>query len=403
MRDPKAFSVRMNKVVSSPTLAMTRLALELKASGRDIVSLAEGEPDFETPEPVKDAAREAILRGETRYTAVDGTPRLKQAIIEKFRRDNQLSCLPSQILVSAGGKQVIANALLATLSPEDEVIIPAPYWVSYPHMALLAGGRPVIAPTKAEAGFKLRPAQLETLLSPRVKWLFLNSPNNPSGAVYTREELRALADVLAGYPDVWILSDDVYESLLFDGASFTTMAEVAPELADRTLTVNAVSKSYNMTGWRIGYGMGPADLIKKMTEAQSHLSGNACSISQAAAAAALEGPQESLVFQREAYQKRRDFLMKELNAISGFVCEKPKGAFYLFPSVRGLLGSRTPEGQILADDEALVRYLLESEGVALVAGSAFGMAGHIRLAFAASQETLAEACRRIGAAVARLS
>lgn len=403
MQDKELFSSRMARVKASPTLAITRLTLELKAAGRDILPLVAGEPDFETPDHVKQAAIEAMTRGETRYTAVDGTPRLKQAIVDKFRRDSGLSFHAAQIIVGAGGKQVIANALLATLSAGDEVIIPASYWVSYPDMVLLAEGKPVIAPTKAEEGFKLHPAQLERLLTPRTKWLLLNSPCNPSGAVYTCGELRALADVLRGYPDVWILSDDVYESIFFDGGSFATMAQVAPELTGRILTVNAVSKAYNMTGWRIGYGAGPEALIKKMSALQSHLSGNACSISQAAAVAALEGPQDFIVRQREAYQARRDFLVKELSAMTGITCAKPSGAFYVFPSCAKLIGKKTHEGLTLTDDESVARYLLESEGIALVHGSAFGMGDHLRLSFAVSMETLTEACVRLRRALGRLT
>ncbi len=402
MQEKCGFALRVQKTKPSPTLAMTRLAIEMREAGRSVVSLAAGEPDFETPDHVKQAAQEAMARGETRYTAVDGTARLKKAIVAKFQRDSGLSYSTSEIIVGAGGKQVIANAFLATLSPDDEVIIPAPYWVSYPDMVSLADGVSVIAPTTEAGGFKLHPAQLERALTPKTKWLLLNSPCNPSGAVYTSEELRALADVLLGHPDVWILSDDMYESILFDGASFTTMAQVAPELAGRILTVNGVSKAYNMTGWRIGYGAGPTSLVKKMAEVQGHLSGNACSISQAAAAAALEGPQDFLIRQREAYQARRDFLVRTLNEIPGLSCLKPAGAFYVFPSCADLIGKRTPEGLILADDEAVVRYCLESEGVVLVPGSAFGAPGHLRLSFAASQEALAEACLRLRRAVERL-
>jgi len=397
-----SFSDRLAKVKPSPTLVMTKAAIELKACGHDVISLAAGEPDFDTPEPICRAACEAIARGETRYTSVDGTHRLKCAVAHKFKRDNGLSFSAEQITIGAGGKQVIANALLATLSAGDEVIIPAPYWVSYPDIVLMGEGVPVIIETKAESGFKMRPADLLASLTPRTKWLILNSPSNPTGAVYSRSELRDLADVLIAHPHVMILSDDMYETILFDGATFATMAQAAPELSDRILTINGVSKTYNMTGWRIGYGAGPVSLIEKILVIQSQLSGNPCSVSQAAAVEALEGSQDFLAVQRAAYQERRDLVVAAINRMDGLVCFKPQGAFYAFVDCAGLIGAQTPEGRILPSDEDIALYLLEKGGVAVVHGAAFGCSPSLRLAFAASKEVLHEACARIGKAVAAL-
>lgn len=373
--------------------------MELKASGHDIIGLAAGEPDFETPDHVKKAACEAVVAGETRYTVVDGTPRLKQAVVHKLERDNGLSFTKEQISIGAGGKQVISNALLATLSAGDEVIIPAPYWVSYPDMVLLADGKPIAVETKAENGFKLQPGELKKAITPRTKWLFLNSPCNPTGAVYSEVEFRALAEVLVAHPNVWVLSDDVYETILFDGAKFATMAAVAPELADRVLTVNSVSKTYNMTGWRIGFGAGPSELIKKMAIVQGQFSGNPCSISQAAAVAALEGPQDFLETQRAAYERRRDYVVGALNQVKGLSCAKPQGAFYAYVDCSGLIGAETPEGLRLDNDEAVGRFVLEKGGVALVHGAAFGLSPYLRLAFSSSDESLRKACERMNRAV----
>ena len=380
---------RLAKVKASPTLGITKLALEMKAQGKDVIGLAAGEPDFDTPDFVKEGAIAAIKAGMTKYTAVDGTPALKQAIIAKFARDNQLTYKPSQITVGTGGKQVIFNAIMATVSPGDEVIIPTPYWVSYPDMVNLAEGTPVFVATTAAQNFKLKPADLEKAITPKTKWVILNSPSNPSGAAYTRAELRGIADVLLRHPHVWILTDDIYEHLVYDDFEFTTIAQIEPALFDRTLTVNGVSKAYSMTGWRIGFAGGPELLIKKMGEIQGHSTSNPCSISQAAAVAAFKG--------------RRDLVVELLNQIPGISCPKPEGAFYVYPSCAGVIGSKTPEGKVISNDEEFATYLLQSEGVAVVQGSGFGLSPAFRISYATSTEALTEACARIKRACAALS
>ena len=397
------FAQRLDKVKASPTLAITRLALELKAQGKNVIGLAAGEPDFDTPDFVKEAAYAAIKAGQTKYTAVDGTPALKQAIITKFSRENGLTYKPSQITVGTGGKQVIFNALMATVSPGDEVIIPAPYWVSYPDMVNLAEGTPVFVTTTAEQNFKLSPKDLERAITPRTKWLILNSPSNPSGAAYSRTELHALADVLLRHPQVWILSDDIYEHLIYDDFEFSTIAQIEPALYDRTLTVNGVSKAYSMTGWRIGYAGGAEALIKKMGEIQGHSTSNPCSISQAAATAALNGNQEFLIEWVKSFKKRRDLVVDLLNQIPGITCPKPEGAFYVYPSCTGVIGSKTPDGKIIDSDETFATYLLQSEGVAVVQGSGFGLSPAFRVSYATSEANLREACTRIKRACEALS
>ncbi len=394
---------RLSKVKPSPTLAITKLAQELKAQGKDVIGLAAGEPDFDTPDFVKKAACDAIAAGQTKYTAVDGTPVLKKAICDKFARENGLTYKPSQVSVGTGGKQIIFNAILASISPGDEVVIPAPYWVSYPDMVNLAEGVPVFVKTSPKSKFKMTPDDLERAITPKTKWLILNSPGNPSGAAYTRAELKALADVLVRHPQVWILSDDIYEHLVFDNFEFSTIAQIEPKLYDRTLTVNGVSKAYSMTGWRIGYAGGPEALIKKMAEVQGHSTSNPSSISQAAAAAALTGNQDFLKGWVKEFQDRRDLVVEKLNEIPGIECLKPEGAFYVYPSCEGLIGSKTPDGKTIASDDDLAAYLLQSEGVAIVPGSGFGLSPAFRISYATSMETLREACKRVARACGALT
>lgn len=394
---------RFSKVKPSPTLAITRLAQELKAQGKNVIGLAAGEPDFDTPDLIKAAAAEAMTKGQTKYTAVDGTPALKKAIAAKFERENGLQYAPNQISVGTGGKQVIFNAIMATVSPGDEVIIPTPYWVSYPDMVNLAEGLPVFVSTTASNKFRMNPADLEKAITPKTKWLILNSPSNPSGAAYTRSELQALAEVLLRHPHVWILSDDIYEHLVFDDFEFTTIAQVEPKLYDRTLTVNGVSKAYSMTGWRIGYAGGPAPLIKKMAEIQGHSTSNPSSISQAAAVAALDGDQAFLKDWVKIFQERRDLVVKLLNEAPGISCPMPEGAFYVYPSCEALIGSKTPDGKIISTDDDFATYLLESHGVAVVPGSGFGLSPAFRISYATSTEALRDACSRIKTACERLS
>jgi aspartate aminotransferase len=394
---------RLSKVKASPTLGITRLAQELKAQGKDVIGLAAGEPDFDTPDFVKEGAYAAIKAGQTKYTAVDGTPALKQAIIAKFQRDNGLTYKPSQITVGTGGKQVIFNAMMASVSPGDEVIIPTPYWVSYPDMVNLAEGTPIFVATSAATNFKLNPDDLEKAITPKTKWLILNSPSNPTGSAYTRAELRAIADVLLRHPHVWILTDDIYEHLIYDAFEFSTIAQVEPALFDRTLTVNGVSKAYSMTGWRIGYAGGAEILIKKMGEIQGHSTSNPCSISQAAAVAALNGDQAFLKDWVKTFQTRRDIVVELLNQIPGISCPKPQGAFYVYPSCAGIIGSTTPDGKVISTDDEFATYLLQSEGVAVVQGSGFGLSPAFRISYATSTEALREACARIKRACAALS
>ncbi len=392
----------LGRVKPSPTIAVTSRARELKAEGRDVIGLGAGEPDFDTPDSIKEAAIKAIWAGDTKYTAVDGTPALKAAIADKFKRENGLDYVPEQITVGTGGKQVIFNALMATLDPGDEVIIPAPYWVSYPDMVLLCGGTPVSVTCPASASFKLQPDALAAAITPKTKWIILNSPNNPTGAAYSRDEMQALTDVLVSHPHVHILTDDMYEHLSYDGFEFTTVAQVEPRLYDRTLTMNGVSKAYAMTGWRIGYAGGPRDLIKAISKVQSQSTSNPSSVSQAAAVAALNGPQDFIPERAKVFQERRDLVVSMLNQATGIECHRPEGAFYVFPSCAGCIGKTTPEGKTITDDQEFVTYLLESEGVAVVQGSAFGLDPFFRVSYATSTEALKEACARIQRACANL-
>ncbi|CAN5124979.1 pyridoxal phosphate-dependent aminotransferase [soil metagenome] len=388
-------SAALRRIKPSATVAISAAARGLAREGRDIIGLAAGEPDFDTPDSIKEAAIQAIRDGKTKYTDPDGLPALKEAVAAKFARENGLAYAPSQIHVAPGGKAVIYNALLATLSPGDEVVIPAPYWVSYPDMVLLAGGEPVIATTSPEEGFKLKPEALEAAITPRTKWLILNSPSNPTGAAYTRTELAALGEVLLRHPHVWAMVDDMYEHLIYDGFEFTTLAQVTPGLIDRTLTVNGVSKAYAMTGWRIGYAGGPEPLIKLMAKAISQTTSNASSISQYAAIAALNGPQDFIAERAKAFEVRRDLVVSMLNQATGMTCARPEGAFYVYPSVAGLIGKRTQGGVVIDGDEAFVSELLKGEDVAAVHGAAFGMSPFFRISYATSDSILEEACRRI--------
>ena len=383
------------RVKPSPTIAVTTKAQALKAEGRDIIGLGAGEPDFDTPEHIRAAAKRAIDNGRTRYTAVDGIPELKAAICAKFLRENGLTYTPGQISVGTGGKQILYNALMATCNPGDEVIIPAPYWVSYPDMVLLAGGTPVIIECGIKTQFKLTPAQLEAAITPKTKWFIFNSPSNPTGAGYTRAELKALTGVLMRHPQVWVMSDDMYEHLVFDDFTFCTPAEVEPGLYDRTLTMNGVSKAYCMTGWRIGYAAGPEKLIKAMGTIQSQSTSNPCSISQHAALEALTGPQEFLADWRAVFQRRRDLVVSMLNQARGVTCPKPEGAFYVYPDVAGCIGKATPGGTVISNDEVFATALLEETGVAVVFGAAFGLSPNFRVSYATSDEVLRDACARI--------
>jgi aspartate aminotransferase len=393
---------RLDRIQPSPTIAVTNLARELKASGKDVIGLGAGEPDFDTPDHIKDAAIEAIRAGFTKYTAVDGTPELKQAISAKFARENELEYALDQVTVGTGGKQVLYNALVATLDAGDEVIVPAPYWVSYPDMVLLADGTPVSVDCPFAQDFKLQPEDLERVIGPKTKWLILNSPNNPTGAAYTEAELRALADVLVRYPHVWVMTDDMYEHLVYDDFRFTTIAQVEPALYPRTLTVNGVSKAFAMTGWRIGYAGGPKDLIKAMAKVESQSTSNPCSISQAAATAALNGPLDFLEERNAAFKQRRDTVVSMLNQVPGISCHRPEGAFYVYPSCAGVIGARTPQGQTLEDSGAFARWLLNEVGVAVVHGTAFGLDPFFRISYATSLAHLEDACARIRTACGRL-
>jgi aspartate aminotransferase len=388
-------SATLSRVKPSPTIAVTTKARELAAAGRDVIGLGAGEPDFDTPQNIKDAAVRAIAAGKTKYTAVDGIPELKAAICAKFLRENGLTYTPAQVTVGTGGKQTLYNAFMATLNPGDEVIIPAPYWVSYPDMVLLAGGTPVPVVAGIDTAFKLTPAQLEAAITPRTKWFIFNSPSNPTGAGYTRAELRALCDVLLRHPHVWIMSDDMYEHLVFDGFEFTTPAQIEPRLYDRTLTCNGVSKSYAMTGWRIGYAAGPVALIRAMGTIQSQSTSNPCSIAQYAALEALTGPQDFLATNRETFQRRRDLVVGMLNAARGITCPKPEGAFYVYPDISACIGKTSAGGTLITDDEVFATALLEEAGVAVVFGSAFGVSPNFRVSYATSDEVLRAACTRI--------
>ncbi|WFE91499.1 pyridoxal phosphate-dependent aminotransferase [Roseibium porphyridii] len=382
------------RVQPSATIAVTNKARELKAAGRDVIGLGAGEPDFDTPENIKAAAITAINEGKTKYTAVDGIPELKAAIVDKFKRENGLDYETNQITVGTGGKQVLYNALIATLNPGDEVVIPTPYWVSYPDMVLLAGGEPVIVEAD-KSTFKITPEALDAAITSRTKWLIFNSPSNPSGAAYTKAELQALCDVLVKHPQVWIMTDDMYEHLVYDDFQFTTPAQVEPSLYDRTLTVNGVSKAYAMTGWRIGYAGGPAELIKAMAKVQSQSTSNPCSIAQWAAVEALSGTQDFIPKNNEVFKARRDLVVSMLNQANGINCPVPEGAFYVFPSCAGTIGRTAPSGKVIETDADFVTELLESEGVAVVHGSAFGLGPNFRISYATSTEALEEACTRI--------
>ncbi|MDP3961284.1 MAG: pyridoxal phosphate-dependent aminotransferase [Pseudorhodobacter sp.] len=388
-------SATLARVKPSPTIAVTSKAAAMKAQGMDIIGLGAGEPDFDTPQNIKDAAKRAIDAGKTKYTPVDGIPELKAAICAKFLRENGLTYTPSQVSVGTGGKQILFNALMATLNPGDEVIIPAPYWVSYPDMVLLAGGTPVAVAAGIETAFKLTPAALEAAITPRSKWFIFNSPSNPTGAGYSRAELAALCEVLLRHPQVWVMSDDMYEHLVFDDFRFCTPAEVEPRLYDRTLTCNGVSKAYAMTGWRIGYGGGPVALIKAMATIQSQSTSNPCSVSQYAALEALTGPQDFLATSKVAFQRRRDLVVGMLNAAKGITCPTPEGAFYVYPDISGCIGKTSAAGTRITNDEVFATALLAETGVAVVFGAAFGLSPNFRVSYATSDSALVEACTRI--------
>ena len=385
----------LNRVQPSATIAVSNKAMELKAAGEDVIGLGAGEPDFDTPDNIKQAAIDAINRGKTKYTAVDGIPELKQAIANKLKRENGLDYAPSQVSVGTGGKQVLYNALLATINPGDEAVIPAPYWVSYPDIVRLGGGEPVFIDTKIEDGFKVTPEALEAAITPKTKWFIFNSPSNPSGAAYTRDELKKLTDVLVKHENVWVLTDDIYEHLVYDGFEFVTPAQVEPKLYDRTLTMNGVSKGYAMTGWRIGYAAGPEELIKAMRKLQSQSTSNPCSVSQWAAVEALDGPQGFIKERAEIFRQRRDLVVSMLNQAKGITCPTPEGAFYVFPSCEGCIGKTTPKGMKVESDEDFVTALLEEEGVSVVHGAAFGLSPFFRVSYATSTEALEDACQRI--------
>ena len=396
-------SATLSRVKPSPTIAVTNKARELKEAERDVIGLGAGEPDFDTPDHIKAAAKAAIDAGKTKYTAVDGIPELKQAICAKLKRDNGLDYTPAQVSVGTGGKQILYNALMATLNPGDEVIIPAPYWVSYPDMVRLAGGEPVAVAATLEADFKLTPAQLEAAITPKTKWLIFNSPSNPTGAGYSREELKGLTDVLMRHPHVWVMTDDMYEHLAYGDFTFCTPAEVEPGLYDRTLTCNGVSKAYAMTGWRIGYAAGPEPLIAAMRKIQSQSTSNPCSVSQWAAVEALNGSHDFIAENNIAFQRRRDLVVSMLSEIEGMTCPVPDGAFYVYPSIAGLIGKTSASGVKITDDEAFATALLEEEGVAVVFGAAFGLSPNFRVSYATSDEALTEACTRIQKFCASLS
>ncbi len=393
---------RLERIKPSPTMAITAKAAELRAEGRDVIGLGAGEPDFDTPENIKEAGIRAIRDGHTKYTKVDGMPELKAAIARKFKRDNGLDYAPEQINVGSGGKHVLYNALMATLDPGDEVVIPAPYWVSYPDMVLLAEGTPVIAPAAEANGFKLRPDELDAAITANTKWFIFNSPSNPTGSAYSRAEIAGLAEVLLRHPQVHILSDDIYEHLVYDGFEFSTMAEVAPELYGRTLTMNGASKGYAMTGWRVGFAGGDAALIKAMAKVQSQSTSSPASISQVAVIEALDGPQDSIGIRNETFRERRDLVVGMLNQTRGITCHKPQGAFYVYPSCAGLIGKKTPDGKAIESSENFAAYLLEGVGVAVVHGTAFGLDPFFRISYATSTEALTEACQRIQRAAAAL-
>ena len=386
---------RLNRIQPSPTIAMSIKARELKAAGKDIIELAAGEPDFPTPSHIIEAAEEAMSRGETKYTDPDGTPALKQAVCDKFKRDNNLEYATSQVTIGTGGKQVLYNALMATLNEGDEVIIPAPYWVSYPDMVLLAEGTPKIVECPLDKNFILQSEDLEQAITPKTKWIILNSPSNPTGSGYTWEDMKKITDVLIRYPNIWVMTDDMYEHLVYDDFKFCTPAEVEPELYSRTLTVNGMSKAFCMTGWRIGYAAGPENLITAIRKIQSQSTSNPSSISQAASVAALNGPMDFLAKNNQVFKQRRDLVCSMLNQATGITCPTPDGAFYVYPSCAGLIGKKTPDGKVLQSDEDVVTYFLETEGIAAVHGAAFGLSPHFRISYATSTEALEDACQRI--------
>ena len=385
----------LNRIQPSATIAISNKAMAMKEQGMNVLGLAAGEPDFDTPQNIKDAAIVAINKGKTKYTAVDGIPELKKAIVDKFARENGLTYKVSQVSVGTGGKQVLFNALMATVNPGDEVIVPAPYWVSYPDIVLLAGGVPVIVQGPPEKGFKLQAADLAKAITPKTKWLILNSPSNPSGAAYSREEMKALTDVLVLHPHVWVLTDDMYEHLVYDDFKFVTPAQVEPRLYDRTLTMNGVSKSYCMTGWRIGYAAGPEILIKAMSKLQSQSTSNPSSIAQWAAVEALNGPQDFIAKHNAIFKERRDLVVSMLNQAKGLQCATPEGAFYVYPSCAGAIGKIAPSGKVIGNDEEFVGELLAAEGVAAVHGAAFGTSPFFRISYATATTTLEDACQRI--------
>jgi len=394
---------RLSAIKPSPTIAINTLAQDLKAAGRDVIGLAAGEPDMDTPQHIKDAASKAMAEGKTKYAPPAGILPLREAICEKFKRDNGLDYTPAQISVGCGGKQNIYNALMATIDAGDELVVPAPYWVSYTDITLLAGGKPVIVETSLESDFKITPEQLEAAITPRTKWFMMNSPCNPSGAVYSAAELKALGEVLLRHPQVWIMPDDMYEKILYDGNVFATMAQVVPELYERTLTLNGLSKAYSMTGWRVGYAAGPVELIKAMNMIQSQSTTSTSTISQWASVAALRGPEDFIADNNEVFRQRRDLVVSMLNQAPGLTCPSPAGAFYVYPSCAGLIGKKTPQGKVLQSDSDVVTYLLEAEGVACVQGEAFGLSPHFRISYAAATDLLEDACTRIQRACAALA
>jgi len=383
------------RVKPSATIVVTQKARDLRNAGRDVISLSVGEPDFDTPDNIKQAAVRAIERGDTKYTPVAGIVPLREAIVQKFKRENHLDYKPSQTIVATGGKHILFNAFLATVNPGDEVIIPAPYWVSYPDMVAIAGGTPVFVETRIEQGFKLQPEDLERAITPKTKWLLINSPSNPSGAAYTHAEMKALTDVLLRHPQVYVLTDDIYEHLIYGDFTFVTPAEVEPDLIERTLTMNGVSKAYSMTGWRIGYAAGPEKLIKAMDMLQGQQTSGACSIAQWAAVEALTGPQDFIAERRRIFEERRDLVVSMLNQAAYLKCPMPEGAFYVYPSCAAAIGRKTQEGKVIENDADFVSALLDAEGVAVVHGSAFGQGPNFRISYATSTQVLEEACHRI--------
>ena len=392
----------LKKIKPSPTIAVTQKARELKAAGKDVIGLGAGEPDFDTPENIKQAAIKAINDGDTKYTAVDGTPALKKAIVEKFKKENNLDYTTDQVTVGAGGKHVIYNAMMATLNEGDEVIVPAPYWVSYPDIVLLAGGKPVVMECNEKQGFKINPSDLEKFITPKTKWIILNSPSNPTGACYTEKDIREIAKVLENHPHVYILSDDIYEHVTYEGFKFFTIAQIE-SLKERVLTMNGVSKAYSMTGWRIGYAAGPKEIIKAIAKIQSQSTTNPSSISQAASVEALSGTQDFIKKRADSFQERRDFVVKALNNIDGIDCLNPDGAFYVFPSCKGLMQKKDTNGKEIKSDTDFVQSLLENSGIAVVQGSAFGLEGFFRISYATSMDNLKKALEKISSFCKSLS